>query len=161
MGECRNKMKQSQGTQGHGMLLAQWWRKLCLLTHPWVKQYKFKDLSAMYCQSAGKHSKGEERRKTVNNWFILPQQTLLVLKNNLLSLNAIKPTPSKSIRMPHPIILSGLKFGTSWSASDQNKAGDIWAPGYTFITSHLSILQDRNKNRHKAKNKFVFCGHVK
>lgn len=32
------------------------------------------------------------------------------------------------------------------------KAGDRWALGETFITSHLSILQHKNDRRHKAHN---------
>ena len=32
------------------------------------------------------------------------------------------------------------------------EAGERWAPGETFTTRHLSILQDRNDNRHEAHN---------
>lgn len=32
------------------------------------------------------------------------------------------------------------------------EAGDRWTLGDTFTTSHLSTLQDRNNNRHKANN---------
>ena len=36
-----------------------------------------------------------------------------------------------------------------------SEAGDRWAPGQTFITSHLSVLQDRNNNRHKENNCYL------
>ena len=35
------------------------------------------------------------------------------------------------------------------------EAGDRWTLGYAFTTSHLSTLQDRNNNRHKANNWYL------
>ena len=32
------------------------------------------------------------------------------------------------------------------------EAGERWAPGETFATSHLYQLQDRNTNRHEVNN---------
>lgn len=73
---------------------AQLWGKFCLPTHPWAKQYMLKAQSATHCQPLGKHGKGGERTKPVNNEYILPQLTPLV-KNICFPLMQLNPSPPR------------------------------------------------------------------
>ena len=52
------------------------------------------------------------------------------------------------------------EIGTTSLLFTLPEAGDRWAPGQTFTTSHLSILQDRNNSRHKADNWYLYSVHL-
>ena len=59
-------------------------------------------------------------------------------------------------KLTHPMRAGGRRApGQTFSTSllfMLPKTGERWAPGETFTPRHLSILQDRNDNRHEAHN---------